>query len=59
LAQSSSHFGGSDPDHGVVGGVVVHAPAKHLYTDHSLAEAIDFARQGMFHGEAQELLASP
>ena len=59
LRQSLSNFGRFYSDDGVVCGIVVDWPPKHFGTEHSLAEAVEPAGQGVFHDKLKKLLCTP
>jgi hypothetical protein len=58
LGQPLAHLGSFDPDHGVVGGVVVDGAAEHLCAQHSLTQTVESARQGMVDDQLEEILST-
>ena len=49
LGQFSAYFRGLDPDHCIVGSVVVDAASEHFGAQHALPQAIQPACQRVFH----------
>ena len=58
LGQFSPDFRGLDPDHCIVGSVVVDPAAEHFGADHALAQAIEPPRQRVFHDQLEKVLSS-
>jgi hypothetical protein len=58
LGQLSPDFRRLNPDHRIVGGVVVDPSAEHFGPDYALAQVIQAAGQRVFHDQLEKVLGS-